>query len=392
MSYFSGTLYLGTVTVDLSSADISGIYPTLDTSQPSLPSAHAEIIGGNTLDLSGVFWFKTDSIDISDNETQDLRFAYNKTLLDKRISMALGDIGNASDLTVKKSTDSNLLTDGNGNVVVGKACTHIGQAGFGDLGTTTIGNGGAHYHALPTGNSTATTKLKEDIARFMAFKITGGYSSSDIFDNEKELIDTIASHLDGTHPDSVGVVSRIENNLVHETSVNYQDKEQWTPSDSAGKYGRAPPPSDTDGSKESNQPNLTEAVIDYLRRNSNNTPRVDLGQYLVNQARHANTLGWADVSGISDISTNSTGNLGWCPITMDSARNGNASISIVLKLIFLNIGKQTHKNGNSIDDNPPLIAGGANEIGSRSYLVKFTDPGHTLTTPTGLTSGDNTDQ
>ena len=67
-SVFTGTLYLGTATVDLSSADISGHYQQFDVSAAPVGVAHAEIVSSATVDLDGVFWFKTDSIDVSNND------------------------------------------------------------------------------------------------------------------------------------------------------------------------------------------------------------------------------------------------------------------------------------------------------------------------------------
>lgn len=107
-------------------ADVSG-----------LGEYHAVIeIAASSLDLSGLFEIKVDGNDLDNNDTTDLRFKVHSDT--KTIDNAFGVL---SDKTVS------------------------------------IGN----YQATDS-------KFSKDFVRHMAYKITGGYASADIFANEAELV------------------------------------------------------------------------------------------------------------------------------------------------------------------------------------------------------------
>ena len=375
---FNGTLYLGTVSVDMSRADISGHYETFDVSAAPVGTAHAQITSSATVDLDGVFWFKTDSMDVSNNDITDktdLRFAYNNTQLQLAIKEAIDNLGKIEDQLVKVYGEED---DG---INIGR-CDSINQtsshgydgstdtydSNFGNLGTLTIGISGAHYGAMPANGG--TLNLSKDIARFMAFKLTGGYASTDIFSNERDLDEAIITAL---NHETDGVLNRIQNNLIDANGVVHHDKfnaSEW------GNSGAKRAPTGTEavaGSGIDSSMNLTEAVINYLRGTK------DLGQYLVNQAVYAyDNINWGPGGAvgeyginksIADASGDTVGLLDWCPITVDDSK----PITIAIKLVFNNIGGTSH-NGSVTPGNGGL-AGGNNIIGSRSYMITMSDSG-----------------
>ena len=400
----AGVLYLGSITIDLSSSDISGIYPTLDVSVNELPNAHALLLGNEDLDLSGIFWFKTDSIDVSNNDigTSDLQFAYNKIKFDKRISEAINALvgagGLASDLKVLNLSEA----DASGGVIKNSVgpdsdidASSAGTTTFGDLSFTgATGGGGAFYHCLPSKSGDQT--LKKDIARFIAFKLTGGYSGTDIFTNELELVDAISTELDSSDADGQGLFHHIENHLTYADDVVYDDDKSstvapiWDASSSA-------PTSGINGSSDPSN-NFTEVFINYLKdRNGDedgtesNIPANaagasggwqgsgpqdgDIGRFLIKQAKYAyGKVGlWSkatygingDASGQTDVSS------GWVPLTM------NRPVTVVIKILIKNIAGKSHGNQDpsltGAEDVGSRNEGGANRVGSRSYLIALKD-------------------
>ena len=390
----TGVLYLGSITLDLSSSDISGIYPTLDVSVNELPKAHALLQGNDVLDLSGVFWFKTDSIDVSNNDIDtgsDLQFAYNKIKFDKRISEAInalvsGGDGKASSLKVLNPTEAlgeltlkdNIGPDGDIDI------SSAGTTTFGDLSFTgATGGGGAFYNCLPSKNGDQT--LKKDIARFIAFKLTGGYSGTDIFRNESELLTVIATELDSSGADGQGLFHHIENNLAYASGVVYDDNKSSASTPIWDATGLAP----TNGINGSSDPsnNFTEVFINYLKDRNGDEDGTesdipedavgasggwrgsgaqdgDIGRFLIKQAKYAyGKVGlWSkatygidgDASGQTDVSS------GWVPLTM------NRPVTVVIKVLIKNIALQAH-------DGDGTSAGGSNIVGSRSYLIALKD-------------------
>lgn len=388
----SGTMYLGTVTIDLSHADISGHYEAFDVSAVSVGRAHAQIdCSSATIDLSGIFWFKSDSIDVSnaDISTGDLRFAYNHTKLQDSIGNAINnfnaDVGN---LLVYAFTDASqnseyvgrcdsINIDATRNHAGATRTENDGSERFGDLGTLTIGISGAHYGALP-GNGD-NLYLAEDIARFIAFKLTGGYSMTDIFSNEAQLKSRIRTHLNDA---SNGVIYQLKNNLVPDSvgaNETHDDFYEW-------EWGTSLHPTVAvgNGSPIEDSFNLTEAVIAYMRNAS------DLGQYLVNQAVHAydhidNAYGIN--KNILDASGQATAVLPWTPLTI------TREIKIAIKLVFNNIAASSH-SGAGASGGPGDLAGGNNVVGSRSYMITMSDGGVTIDEigvgdDTGGAGGDN---
>lgn len=378
---FDGTLYLGTVTVDLSHVDISASYAQLDIDVPQVGTAHAQIKGLETLDLSGVFWFKTDSLDVSNNDEAsnpitDFKVAYNKTLFDYRISLALQGLeAKASELTVLRTPTiseagqhcDSICFDATNSATSGPKGTDPWTQDlhdrFGNMGTRTIGNNGAHFNALPNGDAdyndgSNNALLGKDIARFIAFKLTGGYPGTDIFSNESELLERINHYIDISNSSvGSGLYENIENNFVPAPAITYNDELRWGD-------GTSSPPSDNSGVLVGDSSdNFTEVIIDYFRRSINgdvNDHDIDLGQYLIRQASHYGS--------ITDASGDNAASIPWTPLTMDASAG---DINVVIKVVFTHIAEGTH-NGNQTVGNGG-VAGGNNIVGSRSYLISLTN-------------------
>lgn len=112
--------------------------------------------------FQGLFSFQTDSSDVNDVSSEDVLFRVNKP----------------SDDTF------NDISSGTGSLNVG---TFFSDLSFSES-TVKSGNVNASY---------PQQQLKFDFVRHLAKEITGGYSSSDIFTNETDLVNAVAD-LDAT--------------------------------------------------------------------------------------------------------------------------------------------------------------------------------------------------
>lgn len=201
------------INVDLSYADISGIYEPLPLEKVLAANANITLKGSDNLKyLERVFWFKTDSLDVSDNETNsDLRVAVNSTAFAAALQSCIdtGAINNLSQLPVVSQTPlpSNIINE---------------SGTEGTQGIKTWQDGAMPQIAGPVPGYQNNNELKYDIVRYIAYQLTGGYTNSDIFSNESDLLSTVAEHLDST---STGVLKTVVDQLGTDntTQGSYSD-------------------------------------------------------------------------------------------------------------------------------------------------------------------------
>ena len=201
------------INVDLSYADISGIYEALPVEQVLAANANITLKGSNNLKyLERVFWFKTDSLDVSDNDTTtDLRVAVNSTAFAAALQSCIdtGEVTELSELPVVFQTPSPAnIKDESGTQ--------------GTQGITTWQSGAMPQIAGPVPGYQQKNQLKYDIVRYIAYQLTGGYTNSDIFSNENELLSTVAGHLDSS---DAGVLKTVVDQLGTDTTTqgSYSD-------------------------------------------------------------------------------------------------------------------------------------------------------------------------
>ena len=320
---------LFSIDIDLSYSDISGIYESPGVTQFEALTADAWI---TKIDVSqplgsGIFHFKTDSLDAetAESDGSDLMVAFDVNALSNRISTAL-----TNDTTTSPWADKIVINASNAGSTE-YPVTSGTTSGVKTAADKTNGTNNVILHAVGN-NDQDNTNLKKDLARYIAYQLTNGYSGLDIFQNETALVNAIATHLNED-------VSTTITNQVNTTS-------NWTRPISEG--GLAIDPNEAVNGAGSlgagvsyNSSQLAASVIDGEKGST------DLGQFL--QALVSN-----------DSTSNADGE--WTTVEIKKEH------SFIFKLNFINIAKGTHH------DTANHPTGGNNKVGDRSYLIKLVFP------------------
>lgn len=326
---------LFTINVDLSYADISGIYEAGGPAAafPGL-EADAWIEKIHTAGPLGdnIFYFKTDSLDAetSDSTGTDLMVAFNVVALANKIE---GAISTASVNWGEKVVVNNDTFDADAQyVTVAGTTSGVRVAAINDGGTNPT-----YLHAVGnTGQS--NTQLKNDLARYIAYQLTNGYSGLDIFSNETALVSTIKTHL----VDPVHGVNPLLKAQVADTS-------NWTSASGlniSADEAVSGAPSGT-GIAFSSSKLASSVIKGESDANDQASGSPDLGQFLQDLVT---------TDGIGDAVAD------WTSVNITTAHN------FVIKLNFTNIAAGSH---NASAENS---SGGNNVVGNRTYLFKIEFP------------------
>ena len=325
---------LFTINVDLSYADISGIYET--QSLTAFPGLEADAWIGKITTAGplgdNIFYFKTDSLDAetADSTGTDLMVAFDVVQLANKIEGAISaaSVAWGEKVVVNKDTfDSDAQY-----VTLSGTTSGVRTEAVNDGGTNNT-----YLHAV--GNLDQTnTELKKDLARYIAYQLTNGYSGLDIFNNETALVSTIKEHLEHeTHGVNPLLETQIADtsNWTNESGLNISAVEAVSGL-----------PTGT-GIAFSSSKLASSVIKGESDANNQNSGSPDLGQFL---------QGLVTTDGIGDAES------AWTSLNITTAH------SFVIKLNFTNIAAVSH---NATAENP---SGGNNVVGNRSYLFKIEFP------------------